>query len=297
VSQSAKKAQEAAKRAAAAAKNAQETGVPLESDPNAVHVQLPTFEGPLDLLLHLIQSHQLDILDIPIRFITEKYLHYLQIMRSLSIDMASEYLVMAAVLTHIKSKMLLPQMPTDQADDLTEEELDPREELVRRLLEYQKYKDAAVTLQERGVLGQDVFVRPPPPPEAKDTGPLASVSIFALLDAFQKILDRKSIRLDHEVTFDRLSITDRIHELTAFLETRKQVQFEALFEGATTRFDVVITFLALLEMTRLRMTRLFQADPLSPLHIEFALEDASVLPDIDVTSDGGEGSAPRGEGT
>src|SRR5262245_32314105 len=120
-------------------------------------LELGAFEGPLDLLLHLIQSHELDILDLPIAFITEKYLEYLGLMQELALDVVSEYLVMAATLAHIKSKMLLPAPPAGQDDDPLEDQVDPREELVRRLLEYQKYKAAAEDLAGRGIAGRDVF--------------------------------------------------------------------------------------------------------------------------------------------
>jgi segregation and condensation protein A len=251
-----------------------------ELDPNAYNVQLPQFEGPLDLLLHLIQKHELDVLDIPMKLITEKYLEYLDLMRLATIDLASEYLVMAAVLMHIKSKMLLPQVPANQEDGLTEEELDPREELVRRLLEYQKYKHAAAALLDRGTLGQDVFTRPPPPEDGKgsmpkEEAPLAPLPVFQLFDAFSKLLEKRKLKVDHEVTFDRLTITDRMNELVTMLATKKRVVFEEMFEGVANRFDLVITFLALLEMTKLRMTRLFQTDPASPLYVEYAVEEAS----------------------
>ena len=122
-------------------------------------VVLPTFEGPLDLLLHLCQKHELDILDIPIAFVTEKYLEYLAVMTLMDLDVASEYLVMAATLAHIKSKSLLPAPPPGQEDELSAEEEDPREALIKRLLEYQKYKAAAEDLQARGVAGRDIFLR------------------------------------------------------------------------------------------------------------------------------------------
>src|SRR6202046_453212 len=122
-------------------------------------LQLPHFEGPLDLLLHLCQKHELNILDIPISFVTEKYLEYLSVMQLMHLDIASEYLVMAATLAHIKSKMLLPAPPPGQEDDAFVEEEDPREALIRRLLEYQKYKQAAVDLAARGVAGRDIFLR------------------------------------------------------------------------------------------------------------------------------------------
>jgi len=158
--------------------------VPRETEPEArnesteYRVALPTFEGPLDLLLHLIQKHELDILDIPIAFITEKYVEYIFMMEQVNIDIASEYLVMAATLAHIKSKMLLPTPPEGQ-DELPEEMEDPRAELVRRLLEYQKYRLAAEQLGSRAVLGRDVFLRGTT--EAVDEGPapLAQASVFS----------------------------------------------------------------------------------------------------------------------
>ena len=152
-------------------------------------VALPAFEGPLDLLLHLIQKHELDILDIPIGFVTEKYVEFILMMEQMNIDVAGEYLVMAATLAHIKSKMLLPTPPEDQ-DSTEEEEADPRAELVRRLLEYQKYKLAAEQLGTRSVLGRDVFVRGTSEAVADGPAPLASMSLFKLLDAFEVILKR-----------------------------------------------------------------------------------------------------------
>jgi segregation and condensation protein A len=239
-------------------------------------VSLPAFEGPLDLLLHLIQQHEIDILNIPVSFITEKYLAYLTLMRSLSIDLASEYLVMAATLVHIKSKMLLPSVPAGQEDDsiLGEDEEDPRAELVRRLLEYQKYKAAAAELGERGTLGRDVFMRGLSEPVPEGPAPFAPMGVFSLLDAFEKILKRTKVKLDHEVVFDRISITDRIIELTEKLSVRRSMRFEDLVMttpdgGLPTRFDVVITFLAVLEMARLKLLKVYQAGPLEPIHLQY----------------------------
>jgi segregation and condensation protein A len=247
-------------------------------DPGAAawSLRLPHFEGPLDLLLHLCQKHELNILDIPISFVTEKYLEYLSVMQLMELDVAAEYLVMAATLAHIKSKMLLPALPPGQDDDDTsEDEVDPREALIRRLLEYQKYKDAGQQLAARGVAGRDVFLRGATLEEAAGHGlpPLAEIPIFALVDAFQRVLDRSKIKLSHDVVADRISLTDRIAELSDLLATRKRLVFEELFEGLGSRFDLVITFLALLEMTKLRMTRLLQAEPLGPLYIELATRD------------------------
>jgi segregation and condensation protein A len=253
---------------------------------DAYVVALPTFEGPLDLLLHLIQKHELDILDIPVSFITEKYLEYLKLMRELTIDVASEYLVMAATLTHIKSKMLLPEVPKDQGEGEEEEELDPRAELVRRLLEYQKYKAAAEDLGRLDALGKDVFPRGATEPVPEGPAPFQPFGVFDLLGAFNKILEKTKGKVEHEVVFDRISITDRIMELTEALKARRSVPFEELFVPAPsaatepdatprkpTRFDVVITFLAVLEMCRLKMMRVYQAEALSPIHVELLVVD------------------------
>jgi segregation and condensation protein A len=244
-----------------------------------VHVEIPTagFEGPLDLLLHLIQQHELDILDIPIGFVTERFLHYLSVMRSLSIDVASEYLVMAATLAHIKSKMLLPTVPEGQDDNLLgDEEEDPRAELVRRLLEYQKYKAAAASLAERGTLGKDIFGRGVVEPVPTGPAPFRPLGVFSLLDAFEKVLARSNLTIDHEVVFDRIGITERMMEIGDKLAAKRAMRFdEMLLEPGKvlTRFDVVITFLAILEMARLRMIRIYQSDPLAPIHVELAVSE------------------------
>jgi segregation and condensation protein A len=242
-------------------------------------VSLPgfDFEGPLDLLLHLCQKHELDILQIPVGFVTEKYLEYLDVMQLMHLDIASEYLVMAATLAHIKSKMLLPAPPPGQEDDALEDEEDPRETLIRRLLEYQKYKQAAADLAARGVAGRDIFLRGSTIEESVKTElpPLAEVPLYAIVEAFQRVLSRSSVKLSHDVVADRISISDRIVELTELIMTRRRALFEDLFQGLTSRFDLVITFLALLEMTRLRLTNLVQTDPLAPLYVEALAEEAT----------------------
>ncbi len=248
-------------------------------------VSLPVFEGPLDLLLHLIQKHELDIFDIPVSFVTQKYLEYLSLMEELQIDVASEYLVMAATLAHIKSKTLLPPESTmEQEEADLEEESDPRGELIRRLLEYQKYKDAAGQLDGRGALGRDVFLRGSPTLMMEGPAPLAPVGVFSLLDAFGKVLERAQVKIDHEVSFDRLTISERIQQLCERLSGRKTWRFDELFDGQCTRFDLIITFLALLEMTRLKLTRLHQADPLAEIYIELAAAD-SVAEDSESTAE------------
>jgi len=258
---------------------------PHETGAAAWSLELPHFEGPLDLLLHLCQKHELDILEIPIAFVTSKYLEYLAVMQLMHLDLAAEYLVMAATLAHIKSKMLLPAPPPGQEDEAeADEEGDPREALIRRLLEYQKYKLAGEQLAARGVAGRDVFPRGVAAQALAEGGagaatadgarpPLAEIPIFALVEAFQRVLDRSKINLSHDVVADRISLTDRIGELSDLLSQRRRIAFDEMFTGLATRFDLVITFLALLEMTRLRMTRLLQTEPLGPLYVEVAATD------------------------
>lgn len=245
-----------------------------------LRIQLPGFEGPLDLLLHLIKKHELQILDLPMAFITERYLDYVRLMQDLDLDVAAEYLLMAATLTHIKSKMLLPRTPEEQHDDGDPDEpLDPRADLIRRLLEYQKYKLAADHLGGRAITGRDVFPRGAQPVEGEGPAPLAEVSLFRLLDAFEGILRRVKDKSAFEVTSERITIQERMTQMTDLLRVRGSCLFEDLFASDSTRFEIVITFLALLEMTKMRLARIYQPEYGSPIHVQHALLDAS-LPSI-----------------
>jgi segregation and condensation protein A len=237
-------------------------------------LELGSFEGPLDLLLHLIQSHELDIRDLPIAFITEKYLEYLGLMRELALDVVSEYLVMAATLAHIKSKLLLPAPPEGQDDDALEDQVDPREELVRRLLEYQKYKAAAEQLAGRGIAGRDVFTRGAPAEQAEGEAPLGGMTLFQLLDAFNRVLKRANAEFSREITAERITIQDRIQEILDLLKERRRVVFEELFEGYLTTYDLVVTFLAMLEMGKQKLLRIFQTEPCAPIYLESGVLDA-----------------------
>lgn len=252
------------------------TEVPEALDPN-FRIQLPNFEGPLDLLLHLIRKHELDILDLPISFITDKYLEYLGLMETLNLDVASEYLVMAATLAHIKSKMLLPRPPEDQ-DDVEADELDPRAELIRRLLEYQKYKNVAADLGARAIAGRDVFSRGTPPPKPDGPAELAEVSVFKLLDALQKIANRVNATMSLEVDAERMSIQERIGDLVDLLRERRRCRFDELFEDVSTSYDLVVTFLALLEMAKMRLASIYQTDHEEPIYLEYTLLDATGEP-------------------
>lgn len=245
-------------------------------DPN-FRIELPNFEGPLDLLLHLIRKHELDILDLPIAFITDKYLEYLSLMQGLNLDVASEYLVMAATLAHIKSKMLLPRPPEDQEDEDLDQ-LDPRAELIRRLLEYQKYKTVAMDLGERAISGRDVFSRGAPPPSADGPPPLKEVSVFKLIDALHRIAKRLNADVALEVDAERMTIQERIGSLVDLLRERRRCRFDELFEGVSTSYELVVTFLALLEMAKMRLASIYQTDHEEPIYLEYSLLDASGAP-------------------
>lgn len=240
----------------------------------AVNVSLDEFEGPLDLLLHLVKKHELDILHIPIAFITDRYLDYIHRMQQLNLDIAGEYLLMAATLAYLKSRELVPPTPEEEAAaaalDEEDDGIDPREELIRRLLEYQKYKEAAALLGDRPVVGRNVWLRGAPAhvaaglaDPAASAAPLEEVPVFHLIEAFEKVLSRSRIKLTHDVVVERISISDRIHQLVDRLEKEGSFAFGSCFDdlgggGESLRHRLVVTFLAILEMTRLRMLRVHQ---------------------------------------
>ncbi len=239
--------------------------VPAAPSAAAFHVQLPAFAGPLDVLLHLIREHRLDIFDIPVAFVTERYLEYLDLMKALEIDVASEFLVMAAQLAHLKSRMLLPREERPASDGEEDEAVDPRADLVRRLLEHQKYLEAGEALGRRALLGRDTFARPPAPVEAPPEGPdgLAELSVFELIGAFARILETAKIEIGHEVTADRLSVSEAIAQVGDRIREAGRIAFLDLFApalagGTPDRQRVVVTFLAILEMVRLRLLRITQ---------------------------------------
>lgn len=244
---------------------------PIPLDPNFV-IQLPNFEGPLDLLLYLVQKHELDVLDLPIAFVTERYIAYLSLMQRLELDVAAEYLVMAATLAHIKSKMLLPEPPKDQEGD-EEEGGDPRAELIARLLEYQKYKLAAADLGARGVAGRDVFLRGVGMEEASGPPPLANVSLFKLVEAFHLIAKRMQSELSMEVSAERITIGERIEQILDSLRGHERLAFPQLFEGLASDYDLVVTFLAILEMAKGKQLRVYQAGPDSPIYVSARTAD------------------------
>ncbi len=236
-------------------------------DSTAYRVTLDQFEGPLDLLLHLIKQNDLDIVNIPIAFITEQYLKYIDDMETINVDLAGEFIVMAAELMQIKSQMLLPQAPS-----LEEDEADPRADLVRRLLEYRRYKEVAGALQGRHQLERDVFIPMSPERVPKDEeGPIDG-NVYHLITAFQKILKRMPQDRYHEVRIDRISVNAKILAIVDELKTRKMMTLEQMIPETPTRFDIVVTFLALLEMGRLRMIQIHQAGHQEQIYITEVIE-------------------------
>ncbi len=220
-------------------------------------IKLPVFEGPLDLLLHLIRENKVDIYDIPISFITRQYLEYIEMMKELDLEIAGEFLVMAATLIQIKSKMLLP--PDEEAAE--EQAEDPRLELVQRLLEYQAFKDAATILREREDEWIKVFAREPEESEESDDVPselyLFDVNVFDLLGAFKKILDAAPAEV-RTISREVLTVKDRMSMIVEMLENAESIRFEELFKGNITRKQLLVTFLALLELLRLGLARAYQ---------------------------------------
>lgn len=230
-------------------------------------VKLEIFEGPLDLLLHLIKKNEVSITDIPIATITEQYLATLELMQTMNLDVAGEFLVMAATLIHIKSRMLLPAGEDEEEGDEGE---DPRAELVRRLLEYQRFKEAAEELQSREILGRDVFARIPDSPEHNPTVVIEQPSLFDLISALRQILERFPEERVHEVVLERVSVREKMNLLLDSLHQRGRVIFQDLFETATSRLEVVMTFLAMLELVKIRAIRISQEEGMGPIMIELA---------------------------
>jgi len=220
-------------------------------------IKLPEFEGPMDLLLHRIKENKVDIYDIPISLITGQYLEYIEIMKELDLEIAGEFLVMAATLIQIKSRMLLP--PDEEVPP--EEMEDPRFELVQRLLEYQAFKDAASILKEKEDERLKIFGRPPEVPvEEEALLPelyLFDVNLFDLLAAFKKLLTNAPPEM-RTITRETLTVKDKMMHIVDILEKIESIRFEELFKESYTRVQLIVTFLALLELLRLGLARVYQ---------------------------------------
>jgi segregation and condensation protein A len=262
-------------------------------DQTGYQVNLDVFEGPLDLLLHLVKKHELSILDIPISFVTEKYLEYLDTMASLDIDVAGEYLLMAATLCHIKSRELLPTHEGLEEEEVNEEgeevNIDPRADLIKRLLEYQKYKEAASKLGEQPVVGRNVWSRGSATEDAVSEdvdpdaiAPLAAFPVHKLIEAFDRVMRQAKLKVSHNVVIDRLTLSQKIAELTDRLEQEVRFPFSTMFsfirDGkprvlAEVKHEAVVTFLALLEMAKLRLIAITQPEGEPEIMIERASDD------------------------
>lgn len=238
---------------------------------NEYKVNLDAFEGPLDLLLHLIRKNDLDIMDIPMSLITEEYLKYLDAMEDLNVNVAGEYLLMAAELVQIKSKMLLPQ--DIEAEEEMEE--DPREDLKRRLLEYQRYKEAAENLSKRPLLNRDEYLQLAPEKLAGRREVLADENVFKLLVAFQLLVKRIPSDRMQEVTIDKISVNEKICQLVEILKSKETLPIEKLLPENFGKYDLVVTFLALLEMSKLMMIRVFQAGQFQTIYVTGRMEEVS----------------------
>ena len=230
--------------------------------PEALEVFLEAFEGPLDLLLYLIKRQNLNVLDIPIAEITRQYMEYVELMKALNLELAADYLVMAAMLAEIKSRMLLPR-PVEVDD-----EDDPRAELVRRLQEYERFKQAAEDIDGLPRLNRDVFQASAKAPDLRLTRPEPAVDLRELITAFREVLTRAEMFTSHQVSMESLSVRERMSEILDRVSTDRFMPFSGLFTPEEGRLGVVVTFLAILELVKESLLELIQTDPFEPIHVK-----------------------------
>ena len=231
-------------------------------------IELPGFEGPLDLLLYLVRRHRMSIEEIEIAPITRQYMEYLELMQELNLELAGEFLVMAATLIHIKSKSLVPVEPTEVEGD--EDAEDPRDALVRRLLEFERYKEAAGVLHQKRQIRAASFMRPPSavPSIPDDAGEeMLEAGLFDLVAAFKELLDRRKTLLAHEVGGKGKSLEERIDEIMGMLAEGDSLDFTDLFEDQFTKADMIVTFIALLELIRLKRIKVYQKGVFGPIRV------------------------------
>lgn len=233
--------------------------------PYALKVFLEAFEGPLDLLLYLIRRQNLDILDIPLAEITQQYVDYIEMMKELQLDLAGEYLLMAAMLAEIKSRMLLPR-----SEEIEEDEDDPRAELVRRLQEYERYKQAAENISALPRLERDLHQAHAEVTERRVEVKLPDLALKEMLLAFQDVLSRAEMFARLHVQREPLSVRQRMGEILLKLDNERFVDFPNLFDPREGRIGIVVTFIALLELLRESVIELVQAEPFSPIHVRAA---------------------------
>ena len=257
---------------------------------HSYRVRLDLFEGPLDLLLHLIKKSEVDVNDIPVAAITEQYLAYLDLLRELNLDVAGEYLVMAATLTLIKSRTLLPSPAADDDD-----EEDPRADLVRQLLEYQRFREAAHTLATSPLLGRDVFAREPNA-EGLETGdgrPAVRATMWELLEVLRAVFQRARVEPVQEVAAEPVSLRQRVGTLLSALSVARSLTFDSLFDEQASRGEIIVTFLALLELMKMGAVEAVQEARCGSILIVLAVEDVSTV-SLDLADEyDGEGPAAQ----
>jgi segregation and condensation protein A len=241
------------------------TAMPLDLyiPPDALEVILETFEGPLDLLLYLIRKQNLDILDIPIAEITRQYMAYVELMRSARLELAAEYLLMAAMLAEIKSRMLLPR-PSENEN----EEEDPRAQLIRRLQEYERYRKAAEDIDDRPRVGREVFLAVVECDDKPVKRIEPNVTLFEMLDAFRSVLQRAEMYRHHRVLMEALSVRERMTQILGRISAEHFLSFESLFDVKEGRMGVVVTFMAVLELLKESLLVLVQNEPFAPIHVK-----------------------------
>ena len=249
----------------------------------AYRVRLDVFEGPLDLLLHLVKKNEVDLSDLPVATITDQYISYIDLLQQLDLDRAGEYLVMAATLLHLKSRLLLP------SEEVVDEESgeDPRAELARQLLEYQRFREAAEMLDRNSMLGRDVFTRVPLRNEAIDgqdvvrdvMDEIYDVSLGDLLDALQEVLKNAEPGIVHQVLLEQVSLRERVHLVLDLLRERTQVAFTDLFSTDISRLQILVTFLAALELVRTRIIDINQDERFGPIMLTLAVSADAPLPE------------------
>ena len=249
--------------------------------PQALEVFLEAFEGPLDLLLYLIRRQNLDVLDIPIADITRQYMEYIQLMQELDLELAGEYLLMAAMLAEIKSRMLLPRI-----GDAGQEEDDPRAELVRRLQEYERYKRAAEDIDQLSRIDRDVFPAVAELTHREVVQMLPEVTLQEMLVAFKDVVQRATMFANLHVRRETLSVRQRMSDVLALLEGVGLVEFIRLFRPEEGRMGVTVTFAALLELMREQLVEIVQAEPFQPLHVRRVEgnPEAGALDDYEITT-------------
>ncbi|MDH3589330.1 MAG: segregation/condensation protein A [Gammaproteobacteria bacterium] len=240
-----------------------ELPVDLYIPPQALEVFLEAFAGPLDLLLYLIKRQNLDILDIPIAEITRQYVHYIDMMRELQLELAGEYLVMAAMLAEIKSRMLLPRQPGEDDD-----EEDPRAELVRRLQEYERFRTAAIELDALPRLERDVVVAEGHVVERRVIQKLPDIALKEVLVAFRDVMQRAEMYKHHHIQREALSVRQRMSDILSVLQDVEFKEFTALFDPREGRIGVVVTFIAILELIRESIIEIVQAEVFGPIHVK-----------------------------